>query len=435
MSIMLSSVGPQLPPSANNGPHDRRRSEVSDAFLQIDEDDASDSTSSSSSDHGMRPLEPWLPWLFIGGKDEAKDLNLLRKHNVKYVINCTPPKTEGGLLNFHEKSHAGAISYLRLRMQDNASEKLERWLPPAFEFLNQCRIRQDGACLVHCKEGISRSVSVVIAYMLAHFWSCPRFSGAGNGEVGDITRNGTANTANSTTPTTIDPSPSLGHTTLTTINPSPSLGHTTLNPPSSSSAAEVVQTCLREIRDISGCRREANPNSSFIQQLEKLSSHLAHLKGDDVYKEEKSRIDEYLMLAQKKKRGRSRRDCSVEKDDVDEQEKRDEGSLKASKKRRGSSGGVVGPVMEPSIGPRVGPSIGPAGPPIGPVVGPTVGPSIGPAGPPIGPAGPPIGPTVGPQVGSRPGSPLMKNGLISAGPCIDPQIGPALPPQNSRSSK
>ena len=44
-----------------------------------------------------------LSWLLIGDKNTAKDRTLLRKHNVRYIINATPPRTEGGVANFFEK--------------------------------------------------------------------------------------------------------------------------------------------------------------------------------------------------------------------------------------------------------------------------------------------------------------------------------------------
>lgn len=44
-----------------------------------------------------------LPWLLIGDKKAALDRSFLRQHNVRYILNMTPPRTEGGVANFFEK--------------------------------------------------------------------------------------------------------------------------------------------------------------------------------------------------------------------------------------------------------------------------------------------------------------------------------------------
>eukprot|EP00392_Amoebophrya_sp_AT5.2_P006670 g6682.t1 len=116
----------------------------------------------------MRPVsDELLPWLFIGGRDEAKSLENLRRHGIKYVVNCTPPKTDGGILNYFEQ-HNYAIRYLRLPMQDNATEDLRRHFPVFFPFVEACRIRSDGNLLVHCVLGQSRSVAMAVSYLLVY---------------------------------------------------------------------------------------------------------------------------------------------------------------------------------------------------------------------------------------------------------------------------
>ncbi|CAD7962949.1 unnamed protein product [Amoebophrya sp. A120] len=115
----------------------------------------------------MDNLSPLLPWLYIGDKHDAKDLENLNRQNIKYIVNATPSKNDGGVANFYEKQ--GSIKYLRLPMQDNASENLKQWYEQFFAFIEQCRIRDDGSLLVHCNQGVSRSVSLVIAYLLKYF--------------------------------------------------------------------------------------------------------------------------------------------------------------------------------------------------------------------------------------------------------------------------
>ncbi len=44
-----------------------------------------------------------LPWLMVGDKATARDRQLLRRNDVRYVLNATPPRTDGGVANFFEK--------------------------------------------------------------------------------------------------------------------------------------------------------------------------------------------------------------------------------------------------------------------------------------------------------------------------------------------
>lgn len=108
-----------------------------------------------------------LDWIWIGGADDARDAVALKKHNVRYVLNCTPPRNEAGVSNFHEKDPF--FVYERLSMGDNSTEQLETRIERAWKFLEMARIREDGGVLVHCQQGVSRSCSMVIAYLMKYY--------------------------------------------------------------------------------------------------------------------------------------------------------------------------------------------------------------------------------------------------------------------------
>ncbi|KAL1503838.1 hypothetical protein AB1Y20_012304 [Prymnesium parvum] len=114
--------------------------------------------------HAARAMAAVLPWLYMGDKAVAKDRTLLRQLNVRYIVNVTPPRTDGGVANFFEKEHG--FEYLRLPLRDMNTESLLDHLPKAVAFLQRARVRADGRVLVHCNEGKSRSASVVIGYLI-----------------------------------------------------------------------------------------------------------------------------------------------------------------------------------------------------------------------------------------------------------------------------
>nr|Q39491.1 RecName: Full=Dual specificity protein phosphatase [Chlamydomonas moewusii]CAA54910.1 tyrosine phosphate [Chlamydomonas moewusii] len=62
-------------------------------------------------------------------------------------------------------SHPGRFTYLSLPILDMEGQDIVALLPSCFQFLQQAQA-SGGVCLVHCLAGISRSASVVIAYLM-----------------------------------------------------------------------------------------------------------------------------------------------------------------------------------------------------------------------------------------------------------------------------
>jgi len=106
-----------------------------------------------------------LAWIFIGDKTDAKNLRQLCNNRIKYVMNVSPSKCDGGVSNYHERKTDSFI-YCRVSLQDNASEDLRLHFDKAWEFMKTARIREDGNILVHCNLGISRSAAVVTSYLM-----------------------------------------------------------------------------------------------------------------------------------------------------------------------------------------------------------------------------------------------------------------------------
>jgi len=106
-----------------------------------------------------------LAWIYIGDKTDAKNLRQLCNNRIKYVMNVTPRKCDGGVSNYHERK-ADSFIYCRVALQDNASEDLRLHFDKAWEFIKTAKIREDGNILIHCNLGVSRSVAVVTSYLM-----------------------------------------------------------------------------------------------------------------------------------------------------------------------------------------------------------------------------------------------------------------------------
>lgn len=78
------------------------------------------------------------------------------------------------------------MTYLALRLHDDPGQALDGHLHAALAWLDEQR-RSRRRVLVHCHAGVSRSVSIVVAYLMHHHALQPRDSGkagAGSGEAG-----------------------------------------------------------------------------------------------------------------------------------------------------------------------------------------------------------------------------------------------------------
>jgi hypothetical protein len=94
--------------------------------------------------------------LYLGNREDARDLARLREQGITHVVNCTAE-----LPNYHD----GSFEYLALGLGD-PDPAFRDCLADACAFIDAAR--KEGAVLVHCFAAISRSPSTVLAYLCHH---------------------------------------------------------------------------------------------------------------------------------------------------------------------------------------------------------------------------------------------------------------------------
>ncbi|KRZ55868.1 Dual specificity protein phosphatase 7 [Trichinella nativa] len=99
-----------------------------------------------------------IPYLYLGNAANASDISVLQKYNINYVVNVTR-----NLPNAFEND--ARFKYLQIPIDDNWSQNLASHFPKAIQFINEARSKKCGV-LVHCLAGISRSVTVTVAYLM-----------------------------------------------------------------------------------------------------------------------------------------------------------------------------------------------------------------------------------------------------------------------------
>ena len=105
-----------------------------------------------------------LPRLFIGNSSSAKDLSFLSSSGISRILSCGS--------EFKSGSTFPDIERVVLDIQDN--EWLEGRTEAEFDRgVQQLRTWMDGGetVLVHCKAGVSRSVTTVLLYLMGMGWT------------------------------------------------------------------------------------------------------------------------------------------------------------------------------------------------------------------------------------------------------------------------
>ena len=112
------------------------------------------------SEYYSKHLSEILPeFLYLSSYNAAKNKDLLERNRITHIINCAQDYCE----NCFEKE--SNIQYLSLYLKDHALENVECTFYECIEFIEMVK-QKEGRVLVHCIQGISRSVSIVIAYLI-----------------------------------------------------------------------------------------------------------------------------------------------------------------------------------------------------------------------------------------------------------------------------
>ncbi|KAM3345332.1 hypothetical protein P3S68_025041 [Capsicum galapagoense] len=95
--------------------------------------------------------------VFLGGDAVAKDKDILKQNGITHVLNCV-----GFVCPEYFKSD---FVYQTLWLHDSPSEDITSILYDVFDYFEDVR-EQHGRVFVHCYQGVSRSTSLVIGYLM-----------------------------------------------------------------------------------------------------------------------------------------------------------------------------------------------------------------------------------------------------------------------------
>uniref|UniRef100_A0A6C0JPW9 Tyrosine specific protein phosphatases domain-containing protein n=1 Tax=viral metagenome TaxID=1070528 RepID=A0A6C0JPW9_9ZZZZ len=93
--------------------------------------------------------------LFVGDIKDVNNSKFLSKNNIQSVLN----------VSFENYKSPYAKYYKKISMSDSNDEKIWPNLKKALEFLDE-QTKKKRNVIVHCSVGMSRSVSIVIGYLI-----------------------------------------------------------------------------------------------------------------------------------------------------------------------------------------------------------------------------------------------------------------------------
>ena len=126
---------------------------------------------------------PILPWLYLGSKYDAQNAAFLQGHKIKFILNVSRRKDlfharamqdrEDPFEIYQMKKSSDSFSFLStnliefkfIPMRDSIEENLLDKYEAAFPFIDRAN-ESDENILIHCSHGVSRSVAIVIAYLI-----------------------------------------------------------------------------------------------------------------------------------------------------------------------------------------------------------------------------------------------------------------------------
>ncbi|XP_063048351.1 dual specificity protein phosphatase family protein [Engraulis encrasicolus] len=111
----------------------------------------------------LTPVDEVLPNLFIGNVAIAQNRTHLKKMGITHVLNAAHKK-QGSIGD--QEFYGEVFLYHGIPAEDSSKFDLSVYFRPAADFIHTALKKKDGKVFVHCIMGMSRSATLVLAYLM-----------------------------------------------------------------------------------------------------------------------------------------------------------------------------------------------------------------------------------------------------------------------------
>ena len=98
-----------------------------------------------------------LSYLYLGSDEVSIDLDALSDHGIGHIINCTSDRP-----NYFETA---GVKYLQVKVNDHRDDDIHQYFEQTSCFIENAK-QSGSSVLVHCQKGMSRSSTIVLAYLM-----------------------------------------------------------------------------------------------------------------------------------------------------------------------------------------------------------------------------------------------------------------------------
>jgi protein-tyrosine phosphatase len=101
-----------------------------------------------------------MPGLYISGWKPASNKNYLKENKITHIVCCVDTQ--------NAKRFPNDFQYLIIKADDNVNQDMKQFFQKSNEFIREA-LKKPGKILIHCGAGISRSTTILCAYLINEF--------------------------------------------------------------------------------------------------------------------------------------------------------------------------------------------------------------------------------------------------------------------------
>ncbi|XP_021958190.1 dual specificity protein phosphatase 3-like [Folsomia candida] len=116
-----------------------------------------------------KSCEEVYPKIYVGSERAAKDVPLLKSLGITHIINAACTEVKTGEVFYLQQGHR--FTLLTIDISDSPTANISTYFEEVNRFI-EVALHTGGKVLVHGKDGVSRSATLVIAYLMMRKKQC-----------------------------------------------------------------------------------------------------------------------------------------------------------------------------------------------------------------------------------------------------------------------